>query len=137
MAKHGGEVYDSEGQCGVAGKGITRIAPAAERSEWAKSTDMATTMWATLRADGFKPPFSSRKDVSVFTAMDIDLNKKIAKAVANLAGLDIRTIAYEQSGGTAGVEYSFVALLSRMAIDHASLARRSKGERMECQSTSE
>ena len=50
---------------------------------------MATTLWATLRADGFKPPFSSGKDVMVLTATAFGLDKKMAEAVANLAGLNI------------------------------------------------
>jgi len=78
------------------------VAPAAERSEWAKSTDMATTMWATLRVDGFKPPFNSGKDMSRLTTMTSDLDKKMAEAVANLAGLDILVIAYKNAGKGGG-----------------------------------
>ena len=63
---------------------------------------MATTMWATLRADGFKPPFSSGKDVIVLAAMAFELDKKTAEAVANLAGLDIMDITFENAGRGGG-----------------------------------
>ena len=78
--------------------GVQGIAPAGERSEWKTSTDIATTMWATLKADGFKPPFSSGKDVMVLTATAFELDKKTAEAVANLAGLDIMDIAFKSAG---------------------------------------
>ena len=102
MAKDGGVVHDSGGQCGWPGRGLQGIAPAVQRSEWAKSTDMATTMWATLQADGFEPPFSSGKDVSLLTVMTFYLDKKSAKAVANLTGIDIRIIAYKEIGWGTG-----------------------------------
>lgn len=38
------------------GVGIHGVTQTKERSEWANSTDMATTMWATRRADGLKFP---------------------------------------------------------------------------------
>ena len=102
MAEDGGLVHRSRGQYGVAGKRSQGIVPAGERSEWTRSTDMATTMWATLRADGFKPPFSSGKDVMVLTAMTFELDKKTAEAVANLAGLDIMDIAFKNAGRGGG-----------------------------------
>ena len=54
-------------------------------------------MWATLRADGFKAPFSSGKDVTVLTAIAFEIDKKTTEAVANLAGLDIMAIAYKNA----------------------------------------
>ena len=86
------------GSVGWPGTGVQGIAPDAKRSEWMKSTYMAKTIWGTLRADSFKPLFSSGKDVSVLTAMAFDLDKKIAEAVANLAGLDILAVAYKNTG---------------------------------------
>ena len=78
---------------------------ASERSEWTKPTDMATTMWVTLRADGIKPPFGNGKDVATFTAMAFDLDKRTAELAANFAGIDILAIAYKEAGGGgAGME---------------------------------
>jgi len=63
------------------GRVLPGIAPVAERSEWSKSTDMATSMWVTLRADEFEPFFSNGKDVSTLTATAFDLDKKTTGAV--------------------------------------------------------
>lgn len=63
---------------------------------------MTTTLWVTLRADRSKPPFNSGKDAWVLTAIAFDSEKKIAEAVANLAGLDILTTTQketDQGGG--------------------------------------
>ena len=87
---------------GWPGRGVQGIVPAGERSEWTRSTDMTTTMWATLRADGFKPPFSSGKDVMVLTAMTFELDTKTAEVVANLAGLDIMDIMIKHAGRGGG-----------------------------------
>ena len=59
---------------------------------------MASTMWATLRADDFKPPYSNGKDVMVLTATVFELDKKTAEAIANLAGLDIMDIELRMLG---------------------------------------
>ena len=58
--------------------------------------------WTTLGADGFKPPFSSGKEVSVLTVVAFDLDKKTAEGVVNLAGFDILTIAYKKAGRRRG-----------------------------------
>lgn len=52
-------------------------------------------MWTTLRANDLKPHFTSRKDVSTFTAIPFDLVKKTVEAIANFAGIDTTTIAYK------------------------------------------
>lgn len=62
------------------GRGLQGIARGAESSEWVKSTDMVTTMRATLREGGFKPPFSCVKSVSVLTATTFHLDNKTAEA---------------------------------------------------------
>lgn len=80
MEKHGGVVHGSGGQ---SARGVQEIAPVVDRSEWTKFTDMVTTMWAILRADDLKPPFSSVKDVLVLTAMAFELNKKTTEGIAN------------------------------------------------------
>ena len=87
---------------GWSGRGVQAIAPVRERSESAKSTEMATTMWDTLRADAFKPFFSSRKVVTVLTAIAFKLDKETTEAVANLAGLDIMAIAYKNASKGGG-----------------------------------
>ena len=97
MCDHGLDLEISLCEDSIQFNSIQGIAPAGERSEWTKSTDMATTMWATLRADGFKPPFSSRKDVMVLTATAFELDKKTTEAVANLAELDIMNIAFKNT----------------------------------------
>ena len=93
--RRGGDWYTAQGGSKRWPRGVQGIAPAG--SEWTKSTDMATTMWATLRADGFKPPFSSGKDVMVLTATAFELDKKTTEAVANLAELDIMNIAFKNT----------------------------------------
>lgn len=80
MEKHGGVVHGSGGQ---SARVVQEIAPVVDRSEWTKFTDMVTTMWAILRADDLKPPFSSVKDVLVLTAMAFELNKKTTEGIAN------------------------------------------------------
>ena len=52
---------------------------------------MTTTMWATLREDGLKPPFSSGKEVSTFTVMLSDLDKRTTESVANSAMIETST----------------------------------------------
>lgn len=59
---------------------------------------MATTMWRTLRADNLRPPFSSGKDVSIFTSMPFDLDRRTAELIANFAGIGMMIIAYEEAG---------------------------------------
>lgn len=59
-------------------------------------------MWAILRADGFKSPFSRGKDVPTFTAMTFVLDKKAAESVANFAGIHIMAIAYKEAGRREG-----------------------------------
>lgn len=81
------------------GIGIQDVAQAGERGDTAESADLATTMSATLSADGLKPHFSSGKDMSTFTAMSFDLNKRTTESVANVAGIDIMTIACKEAGG--------------------------------------
>ena len=76
---------------------------------------MATTMWATLRADGFKPPFSSGKDVMVLTVTAFELDKKTAEAVANLAGMDIKDIAFKSVGGGGGERMPMVDRIDAFA----------------------
>ena len=108
---------------GWPGRGVQGIVPAGERSEWTRSTDMATTMWATLRADGFKPPFSSGKDVMVLTAMTFELDKKTAEAVANLAGPDIMDIAFKNAGRGEGERMPIVDRIYAFAYLVAFLAK--------------
>lgn len=81
------------------GMGIQDVAQAGERNDIAGSTDMATTMWLTLRADGLKPHFSSGNDMSTFTAMPFSLNKRTTESVANLMRIDIMTIACKKADG--------------------------------------
>ena len=100
---------------GWPGGGVQGIAPAGERSDWTRSTDMATTMWATLRADGFKPPFSCGKGVMVLAAMEFELDKKTGEAVTNLAGLDIMDIAFKNAGRGGGERMSIVDRLDAFA----------------------
>lgn len=71
-----------------------------------KSPVTVTTIWVTLQTDGFKHPFSNGKDLPVLTARTFNLDKKTAEVVANLAGIDILTIAYENSSrvGEGGIE---------------------------------
>lgn len=78
-------------------RGVKGIASVMERSEWTTSTDMATTMWATLRVDGFKPPFSCGGNLSVLTAMAFELYKKTTEVLVNLAGLEILAMAYKSA----------------------------------------
>lgn len=91
---------------GWPGRGLKGIAPVIECSEWVKFMDIATTKWATLRADGFKTPSRSAKgvsvSVSVLTTTAFDLDKKLAGAVANSARLYILTIAYKEAGRSGG-----------------------------------
>ena len=103
-----------EGSRGWPG-GVQGIAPAGERSEWTKSTDMATIMWATLRVDGFKPPYSSGKDVMVLTATAFELDKKTAEAVANLAGLDIMDIAFKSARKGGGKRMAIIDRIDAFA----------------------
>lgn len=65
---------------------------------------MATKIWATLRADGFKSPLSIGKGVSVFNATGSDVDEKTVRAVTTLAGLDILTIADKEAGRVRGGE---------------------------------
>lgn len=51
-----------------------------------------------MRVDGFKPPFSNGKDVMILTAMAFELDKNTTGAVANLSGMDIMGIAFEDVG---------------------------------------
>lgn len=85
------------------GGGTQGVAQAGERSEWAKLTNMAAIMWETLPADGLNPSFSSGKDVSNFTAMFFDLNKRMAESVVNFAGIYIVTIACKEAGRGGGI----------------------------------
>lgn len=79
------------------GRALQEVAPAAEGTGWAKSTDMATTIRATLHADGFKAPYSSGKDVSVLIEMNFYLDKKTA-----LIWIDILAFAYRETGREGG-----------------------------------
>lgn len=62
---------------------IQGVAQARERSEWAKSKNMATTVLATGWSQA---PFSSGKVALTFTAMSFGLDKRTAKSVMNFLG---------------------------------------------------
>ena len=57
-----------------------------ERSEWAKPTERATTMWVTQHADGFNPPFRSEKNVSISIAIAFEMDKIRKKLSRILSG---------------------------------------------------
>lgn len=91
-------------------------------------------MWDTLRGDEFEASFSSRNDVSMFTAMAFELDKKKAVAVANLAGLDLLAIAYKNAGKGGGESanrrfYRGVRVSGRFPVDccHASTGPERNG----------
>lgn len=92
-----GENFRWSGGVGYHGATLAR-----DRSEWGRSTDMATTTWVTLRVDGLKPPFSTGKDESIFTAMHFNLDERAAESVVNFPGIDILTIAYKEAGRGGG-----------------------------------
>lgn len=85
------------------GVGLNGVTKAGEGSEGAKLTGMVTTVWygmvwLTLHDDGLKSPFSSANDILVFTALYFDLKKREAESTANVAALDMLTIAYKKAG---------------------------------------
>lgn len=59
--------------------GVQEVNQVGEQSEWAKPSDMATTMWEALRIDCLKPPFSSGKHVATFTAISYDMDSRTAE----------------------------------------------------------
>lgn len=68
-----------------------------------------------MRADVFKSPFSIRKGASVLTAMGFDLNKKMAETVANMARLDILTVAYNNADKRGGDKRKIVDRIEAFA----------------------
>lgn len=67
MARDRGIVAVTEGEPRVAEwGGMQGIAQAEERKELAKSTDMATTTWPTLRTDGLKIPSAAGRTCLLF-----------------------------------------------------------------------
>lgn len=82
---------------------IQRVAQAGERSALAKSTDMRTTIYATIYADNYmhkwtQAPlqhraFSIGKNVSTFITMSFDLDKRTAE----LVGIDVLTISRKEA----------------------------------------
>lgn len=82
---------------GWPGRGLKGIAPVIECSEWVKFMDIATTKWATLRADGFKTPSRSAKGVSVSVSVSV-----LTTTAFDLDRLYILTIAYKEAGRSGG-----------------------------------
>lgn len=76
--------------------GIQEVTQAGERSEWAKSRDMATAMWGTLRAEGLKPQKAAGRACRL--SLRCHLTWRIAKPVANFPGIYM-IIAYQEAGG--------------------------------------
>jgi len=137
MAKDGGVVHDSGGQCGWPGNGLQGIAPAVQRSEWAKSTDMATKMWATLQVDGFEPPVHQREGCVLTHRNDLRLEQE--KCKSRRESDRVRYTGHGVQGNWVGDEgaYSFVAFLSRMTITTRPYRDGAREEEIECQSTGE